>query len=55
MDVPKYATTENQAAKSRVKVSAVHVPMQRAAMTDAPRCDGQRTALRQLAKNAATP
>ena len=51
MDVPKYATTENQAAKSRVKVSAVHVPMQRAAMTDAPRCDGQRTALRHPARN----
>ena len=55
MDIPKYATTENQAAKSRVKGSAVHRPMQHAAMGDAVRCDGQRTALRQLGKKAATP
>ena len=55
MDILKRATTENQAAKSRVKVSAVHVPMQHAAMTDAVRCDGQRTALRQTARYTAAP
>ena len=55
MGFPKRATTENLAAKSRVKGSAVHRPMQRAAMGDAVRCDGQRTALHQLVKNAATP
>lgn len=55
MDFPKYATTENQAAKSRVKDSAVHRPMQRAAMGDAVRCDGQRTALRQTDGNTAAP
>ena len=55
MDLLKRATTENQAAQPCVKVSAVHVPMQRAAMPDAVRCDAQRTALHQLAKNAATP
>ena len=55
MDLLKRATTENQAAKSRAKGRAVHRPMQRAAMGDAARCDGQRTALRQLGKKAATP
>ena len=55
MDLLKRATTENQAAQPCVKVSAVHVPMQRAAMADAVRCDGQRTALRQTDGNTAAP
>lgn len=51
VELPGEADVENGAEWMCGKRSALHVPTQRAAMTDAACCDGRCTALRHLPEN----
>ena len=50
-DFPQEAMAMRQAGWTGERCSALHVPTQRAAMTDAVRCDGRCTAMRHLPEN----